>query len=118
MHFLPENRMCAPPFATKQRPPIWKILDPPLTTDIIFARQLKQGAAILKLPIIINIFTDLLATFTRHYFKDMIETGVASLALHACLCLSCPLAPACTQCIFKQILIDFMIKCATLKDFH
>ena len=21
MHFLPENRMCAPPFATKQRPP-------------------------------------------------------------------------------------------------
>ena len=22
--------MCAPPFATKQRPPIWKILDPPL----------------------------------------------------------------------------------------
>ena len=31
MHFLPENRMCAPPFATKQRPPIWKILDPPLT---------------------------------------------------------------------------------------
>ena len=31
MHFLPENRMCAPPFATKQRPPIWKILDPPLS---------------------------------------------------------------------------------------
>ena len=30
MHFLPENRMCAPPFATKQRPPIWKILDPPM----------------------------------------------------------------------------------------
>ena len=30
MPFLPENRMCAPPFATKQRPPIWKILDPPL----------------------------------------------------------------------------------------
>ena len=30
MHFLPENRKCAPPFATKQRPPIWKILDPPL----------------------------------------------------------------------------------------
>ena len=30
MHLLPENRMCAPPFATKQRPPIWKILDPPL----------------------------------------------------------------------------------------
>ena len=24
--------MCAPPFATKQRPPIWKILDPPLKT--------------------------------------------------------------------------------------
>ena len=23
MHFLPENRMCAPPFVTKQRPPIW-----------------------------------------------------------------------------------------------
>ena len=22
--------MCTPPFATKQRPPIWKILDPPL----------------------------------------------------------------------------------------
>ena len=21
MHFLPENRMCAPPFVTKQRPP-------------------------------------------------------------------------------------------------
>ena len=33
MHFLPENRMCAPPFATKQRPPIWKILDPPLWKD-------------------------------------------------------------------------------------
>ena len=32
MHFLPENRMCAPPFVTKQRPPIWKILDPPLKT--------------------------------------------------------------------------------------
>ena len=32
MHFLPENRMCAPPFVTKQRPPIWKILDPPLQT--------------------------------------------------------------------------------------
>ena len=30
MHFLPENRMCAPPFVTKQCPPIWKILDPPL----------------------------------------------------------------------------------------
>ena len=31
--------MCAPPFVTKQRPPIWKILDPPLmmktTTPII-----------------------------------------------------------------------------------
>ena len=24
MHFLPENRMCAPPFATKQRPPFGK----------------------------------------------------------------------------------------------
>ena len=33
MHFLPENRMCAPPFATKQRPPILKILDPPLVID-------------------------------------------------------------------------------------
>ena len=30
MHFLPENRMCAPQLATKQRPPMWKILDPPL----------------------------------------------------------------------------------------
>ena len=30
MQFLPENRMCAPPFVTKQCPPIWKILDPPL----------------------------------------------------------------------------------------
>ena len=37
MHFLPENRMCAPPFVTKQCPPIWKILDPPLiTSGIIF----------------------------------------------------------------------------------
>ena len=27
--------MCAPPFATKQRPPIWKILDPPLTTVVL-----------------------------------------------------------------------------------
>ena len=36
MHFLPENRMCAPPFVTKQRPPIWKILDPPLV-DVAFA---------------------------------------------------------------------------------
>ena len=33
MHFLPKNRMCAPPFATKQRPPIWKILDPPLLRE-------------------------------------------------------------------------------------
>ena len=35
MHFLPENRMCAPPFVTKQRPPIWKILDPPLLAERI-----------------------------------------------------------------------------------
>ena len=34
MHFLPENRMCAPPFVTKQHPPIWKILDPPLASII------------------------------------------------------------------------------------
>ena len=26
--------MCAPPFVTKQRPPIWKILDPPLMKEI------------------------------------------------------------------------------------
>ena len=41
MHFLPENRMCAPPFATKQRPPIWKILDPPLGMTLywIFLRE-------------------------------------------------------------------------------
>ena len=37
MHFLPENRMCAPPFVTKQRPPIWKILDPPLVPETVFA---------------------------------------------------------------------------------
>ena len=37
MHFLPENRMCAPPFATKQRPPIWKILDPPLCSIELFS---------------------------------------------------------------------------------
>ena len=36
MHFLPENRMCAPPFVTKQRPPIWKILDPPLKVYLRF----------------------------------------------------------------------------------
>ena len=27
--------MCAPPFVTKQHPPIWKILDPPLGLDHI-----------------------------------------------------------------------------------
>ena len=39
MHFLPENRMCAPPFVTKQRPPIWKILDPPLLMDEVYRAQ-------------------------------------------------------------------------------
>ena len=39
MHFLPENRMCAPPFVTKQCPPIWKILDPPLLRYCIWTTK-------------------------------------------------------------------------------
>ena len=35
--------MCAPPFATKQRPPIWKILDPPLLLQFFFESSTYTG---------------------------------------------------------------------------
>ena len=44
MHFLPENRMCAPPFVTKQCPPIWKILDLPLQFNLRNARVICGGS--------------------------------------------------------------------------
>ena len=50
--------MCAPPFATKQRPPIWKILDPPLISISISFDLLMMTLHVVLLVLVILLLLE------------------------------------------------------------
>ena len=123
MHFLPENRMCAPPFATKQRPPIWKILDPPLPSGShqnIYMVGIPTG--MLSCLKIFSASCNIPSKLIEHLKNNTPETISHALTLFGaneqgnCKCMgiqSCQKCHYCQLCVFVKNQTAFIFNTGT-----